>query len=102
MGIAYGVTTVGDEDSAVTIGAGYAYETGDGGGGAVVMVGGEHRIHRRLKFITENYLWKGGSGLVSGGVRFIGDRLSADLGLVVPITDDGFFAFPIVNFVWAF
>jgi len=66
------------------------------------MVGGERRLSRRLKFVTENYVWEGPSGIISGGVRFIGDRLSADVGLAVPIVDDGFFAFPVVNFVWAF
>ena len=102
VGIAYGVTTIGHEDSAMTIGAGYGYETSGGGGAAVVMVGGERRVSRRLKVVTENYVWEGPSGILSGGVRFIGDRLSADLGLVVPLSDDGFFAFPIVNFVWSF
>jgi len=102
VGIAYGVATIGHDDSAATIGAGYAYETGDGGGSAVVMIGGEHRISRRVKFVTENYVWEGPTGILSAGVRFIGDRLSADLGLVVPVASDEFFAFPIVNFVWSF
>lgn len=41
-------------------------------------------------------------GLASCGVRFIGDRLSADLGLVVPMATDGVIAFPVVDFVWRF
>ena len=102
VGIAYGVTTIGHEDDAVTIGAGYGYETSGGGGSVVVMVGGEHRVSRRLKLVTENYVWEGASGILSGGVRFIGDRLSADLGLVMPVGDDGFFAFPVVSFAWSF
>lgn len=101
VGIAYGVTTLGDDDSAATIGVGYAYETTDGAGAAIVMVGGERRVSRRLKFITENYWWAGGPVVVSGGVRFIGDRLSADVGLVAPLTDEQIVV-PVVNFVWAF
>jgi len=102
VGIAYGVTTFGRDDAAVTVGAGYAYQAGGKGGGAVITVAGEQRVHRRLKLITENYFWEGGSGLASGGVRFIGDRLSADVGIVVPFGGEGFVAFPVVNFVWVF
>jgi hypothetical protein len=100
-GIAYGVTTVGSDDSAVTIGFGRAY-SGDGGRG-ILMIGGEHRQSRRIKWITENWFWRGEArGFVSGGVRFLGERLSADLSLVVPLVDDAAVAFPIVSFAWHF
>lgn len=102
LGIAYGVTTIGHEDSALTVGAGYGYASSSSGGSLVVMVGGERRLSRHLKFVTENYVWEGPAGILSGGIRFIGDRLSADLGLAAPVGGDGFFAFPTVNFVWAF
>lgn len=107
FGIAYGVATIGNGDSAATFGVGYAYarDAGDdhGDGRAVVaMVGGERRVSRRVKFMTENYVWEGGGGLLSAGVRFLGERLSADLGLVVPLNAEEFVAFPVVNFVWVF
>lgn len=36
-----------------------------------------------------------------GGFRLFGERLSADLALMVPVGTDGeTFAFPLVNFVW--
>lgn len=106
FGIAYGVATIGAGDSAATIGVGYAYARDDGddhgdGRAIVAMVGGERRVSRRVKFMTENYMWDGG-GLLSGGVRFLGERLSADVGLVVPLNAEKFFAFPVVNFVWVF
>ena len=99
-GIGYGVGTFGSADNAVTIGAGLAYSGDDRGG--IVMIGGERRVARNLKLITENYLWKGGNGFVSGGVRFIGERLSADLALAVPVGLDDVIAFPVVNFVYVF
>jgi hypothetical protein len=99
-GIAYGVGTFGTSDNAVTVGAGLAY-SGDSRGG-IVMVGGERRVHRSLKLITENYVWETGDGILSGGVRFIGERLSADLALAVPIGAGDLFAFPVVNFVYVF
>jgi hypothetical protein len=99
-GIGYGVTTFGSSDNAVTAGAGVAYAGEDRGG--LVMIGGERRVRSNLKLITENYMWKGGNGFVSGGVRFIGERLSADLALAVPVGMGDMVAFPVVNFVYVF
>jgi hypothetical protein len=100
-GIAYGVGTFGTSDNAFTIGAGMAYTEDDRNG--VVMIGGESRARSNIKFITENYVFRGGAGVFSGGVRFIGERLSADVGLAVPWgVDDFFVAFPVVNFVYVF
>ena len=103
LGIAYGVVTQGHADSALTMGLGYAYERsyGESNGAGVAMVGGEHRVRRGIKVITENYFFSEG-GLVSLGVRLMGERLSADLGLVAPLGVDEIFVFPIVNFVWSF
>jgi hypothetical protein len=99
-GIAYGVGTFGSSDNAVTAGVGMAY-SGDSRGG-LVMLGGERRVHRNFKLITENYLWKGGDGILSGGVRFLGERLSADLALAFPLGAGDLYAFPVVNFVYVF
>ena len=99
-GIAYGVSTFGNSDNALTVGAGLAY-TDDHRGG-VVMVGGEGRVRNNLKLITENYVWEGGNGILSGGVRFLGERLSADLALAIPIGFDDLVAFPVVNFMYVF
>jgi hypothetical protein len=100
-GVAYAVGTSGSARGSVTIGGGLAYGN-DGGRAGVVMVGGERQVRRNLKVMTENYIWKGGNGLVSAGVRFFGERLSADLAVGFPLGADEFFAFPIVNFVYQF
>ena len=101
-GVGYVVGSRGGDDKSLTIGAGLAYGTNGGGRSGLVMLGGEARVRRNLKLITENYLWKDGNGVASAGVRFFGDRLSADLALGFPIGSDEFFAFPIVNFVYVF
>lgn len=75
--------------------------TADGLGGPVVMVGGEAPARRNIKWITENYAWKG-TVVTSGGVRFFGERLAADLVIAVAVFDEGTFAFPVVNFVYRF
>ena len=100
-GIAYGVVTTGRPDASLTAGAGLGYSS-DGGHGAVVMIGGERQASRHVTFVTENYIWKGGNGVLSGGIRFFGDRLSADLGLAVPLGVGEIYAFPVVNFVYMF
>jgi hypothetical protein len=109
IGIAYGVVTQGTADSAVTVGAGYSYARwddddfgdDDNAGSAVLMVGGEHRVTKRLKLVTENYVFKGG-GFVSGGLRLFGEKLSADFGLVLPLFDDARVLIPMINIVRKF
>jgi hypothetical protein len=101
IGIAYAVGTRGRPDAATTAGIGYAY-TDDGDGRVIVMVGGERRVRNNLKLISENYMWQGGQGVLSGGVRLIGDRFATDIALVAPIGMDYLIVFPVVNFVYVF
>jgi hypothetical protein len=103
FGIAYVVGTRGTADSAVTGGVGYAYDRSYNtqNGAPVVMIGGEHRVTRGLKILTENYIFNGG-GILTGGVRWLGERFSADLALVVPTDGGSAVAFPLVNVVYSF
>jgi hypothetical protein len=100
-GIGYVVATHGTQRGSFTTGAGMAYDV-DGGRAPVVMIGGEEQVRPGLKLITENYVWKGGHGVVMAGVRFFGDRLSADVALGVPVGLGETFAFPVINFVYNF
>jgi hypothetical protein len=102
-GVAYGVMTRGNTLGSVTGGAGMAYATA-GGRTWVVMVGGERTMHRHIRFVTENHFWGGadaGRGVLSAGVRFFGEKLAADLAVIVPLVEDTF-AFPMLNFVYVF
>jgi hypothetical protein len=65
------------------------------------MIGGEYRSSRRIKWITENWVRRGGDGFLSGGLRFIGERLSADVSLVAPLAEETF-VMPVVSFAWHF
>lgn len=106
-GILYGVGTYGSRDHAITLGAGWFYAQGDGFAGTsdepVLLLGGERRISRRVKLVTENWLSvnPGVNGVVSGGFRFIGERLSADLGFAGALDGGGCCA-PLINFSWGF
>lgn len=100
-GIAYGVVTTGTASASLTAGVGMAYtDTGDRA--AVVMVGGDRQVRRNMKFVTENYVWKSGHGVVSAGVRFFGERLSADLAFTAPVGYEVRAVLPVVNFVYLF
>ena len=103
-GVAYGVGTFGSEDNAVTVGAGLPFASRDGAADKfVVMVGGETRVSRRMKLLTENWAMPGEEGvLLTAGIRLMGERWTTDLGLAAPATGDGFFYFPIVSFAYAF
>jgi hypothetical protein len=106
VGVAYGVATWGSSDNAVTVGAGWGFAlTSDGSAIAdepVLMVGFEKRTSRGLKLISENY-YASGVALLSGGVRFLGERFSADIGLGGAFSsDDSFFGLPILNVAWRF
>jgi hypothetical protein len=107
-GMLYGVGTFGGEDRALTVAAAVPFITdgdeGDVGEDPIIMLGGESRVSRRIKLMTENYFMIGQDGAVlSGGVRILGDRLTADFGIGGGIGDGaGECCLPLVNFVYTF
>jgi hypothetical protein len=101
-GILYGVGTFGDMDNALHAGAGVAFETGEGFGSVPLMVGGEMRVSRRNKLITENWFLPGDGAALSGGVRMMGDRWTTDLGLAAFVGDGDVPYLPVVSFSYNF
>ena len=99
-GIAYSVATFGGEHASVTGGLGLGFADGELADSPAVMVGGDVRVSRRLGLVTENYYFAGLSdeALLSAGLRFFGEKLSVDFGLV-HVTDSGTLAIPFVGFV---
>ncbi len=100
VGIAYGVGSFGPPDASFSTGIGWGFVGGDFSAKPVVMLGGEYRLSRSLKLLTENLVVPGEGLVYSAGVRFFGERLSADAGLA-GITEGGC-CLPIVNFVYSF
>jgi hypothetical protein len=105
FGVLYGVGTYGSRDASVTLGAGFPFiATSDGSdiaGHPVLQAGGELRVGVHTKLITESYFLPGESdGIVSGGVRLFGERLSVDAGVATTTSGDGLL--PVVNFVYSF
>jgi hypothetical protein len=85
VGLFYGVSTIGGPDRSASIGLGYGYH---GANGLVVMAGAEARTSRRVKWMTENWFTPDGKGVFGGGFRLLGERFSADVGLMLVVDRD--------------
>lgn len=82
FGIGYGVATFGGENANATLGGGVSYSRGVvASSSPLLLAGGMVRTSKSVALVSENYLLlgTGTSVLASGGVRFIGERLSVDL-----------------------
>ena len=103
-GIAFGVGTFGSEDRAISAGLGYFYSGDDVVNEPAFMLGAESRVSRRMKLITENYILPDAVGvLFSGGVRIIGDRFSAEIGVFgAGVDGEANCCLPLVNFNYTF
>lgn len=104
VGVAYGVATFGNTERALSAGIGYFYSGDEVLNEPAFMLGGETRVSRRIKLITENYILPDAVGVVlSGGVRIIGDRFNTEVGALGAIADgDGGCCVPLINFSYSF
>ena len=101
FGVLYAVGTAGSPDASVTFGTGLAYAGGEFADRPVAMLGAETRLSRRIAFVTENYVIPNEdvSSVISYGLRFFGEKLSADLAFwLAPGEDIRFPGIPYVAF----
>lgn len=104
-GIIYGVGTYGTEEAALTFGIGYGFSGGEFADKPIFALGGEYRISKSIKLITENWIIPDSEvQLLSVGIRFFGRSLAADFGLIYPAGGDteGFPFLPWVGFAYNF
>lgn len=108
-GIAYGNVTLGNSEQNATLGLGWAFANEEFASSPILNFNYMTRVGRKVGLVTENWLLIGNSrqsavGLLSGGVRFFGERTSIDLALWVPAAAglDTFIAIPYVDFVLKF
>ena len=100
-GMFYAAATNGAPDASLTYGAGWAYGEGRIRGDAMLLLGGTRRISRRVALMSENYIFTGSAGgyvLPMYGMRFVGDRLTTDLGFINQFGRDARPLFP--GFPW--
>lgn len=106
-GTFYGLITIGNDASAVTLGAYGFYVTdfddfSDIGNGTALLAGLEKQISDRFKLVSENYLLiplgEDADGMAFGtlsGVRFFGDKLAADIAVAFGASGGEFATVPI-------
>jgi hypothetical protein len=102
-GLLYGVGTTGNRDSNLSLGLGWGYAGRELATRPVVMIGGQGRVARRISLISENWFLPvdgGTEGVLSYGLRFLGESLSVDLAFLSPFGAG--FAVPWVGFAFRF
>lgn len=105
IGIAYSVATYGTDRAALTCGLGWGFAEGEIANEPIILLGGELHASNSIKFMTENWIPPNSDVvLCSFGIRFFGDQLAADLGLLTPLggETEGFPFMPWVGFVYNF
>jgi hypothetical protein len=103
-GLLYGTLTLGTEDLNLGVSAGppFALSGSDGQlGDVLVSISGTWRVARSIALVSENWIVpvEGETeAVVSGAVRFIGDRLGVDAGLL--FVQGAGFPLPWLDFTW--
>ncbi len=100
LNIVYTVGTVSFDKGAITAGVGYETESVK----PIFLIGGELRISRYAKLITENWFIADSEfNFASLGIRFLGEHLAADFAFVVPLlSDDDVYFMPWLGFAYNF
>lgn len=103
-GIVYGVATYGTEKATLTLGMGFGFSGEDFTDKPIIVVGGELRVSKSIKLLSENWLVLSGDvSLFSLGMRFFGESLAADFGLFFSSEmSEGFPFLPWLGFAYNF
>ncbi len=105
VGAGYGALTVGDEDAAVTVVAGYAFTNGERSEEPGFVFGGEQRLGAGTKGLIEAWKLPGVTEVpVIFGLRLFSRTITVDFGLfrVLGTDTSGFPFIPWVDFVVSF
>lgn len=81
LGIGYGSATLGDEDTNISLGAGWGFVGSQWSEKPIITLSGLKRVSRRFALVTENWLIPDYT-VFSYGVRFMTEKSSIDVGFV--------------------
>ena len=97
MGIGYVIGTVGGRNRSLSLGLGAVKEFGGGDATPILMLGGSATVARHVALVGESWVRLGETfetreQALGLGVRFFGEKLSADVGIVLlsDVWDEGF------------
>jgi len=107
LGIAYASATYGNTNNNITAGAGWGYVGNDWANKPTFTLSGMTRLSRRFGLVTENWFVPTPDyyAIFTYGVRFIGEKIAVDIGLVnsKDIAKDFAIGFPaFIDFVYKF
>ena len=103
-GILYGVGTFGGPEG-LTAGLGWGFVDDEIANKPAIVLGGKRRWTRRLAVVAESWLFPNfyDEPMVIYGIRFLGLRMTADVGMIaMPSEDIVFPGFPYFDFVFNF
>ena len=104
MGILYSVGTFDFDQNSATMGIGMPLSTTEGiSEYPIILAGGEIRVGRSLKIITENWFSSPlDGGMLSLGIRFFGANLAVDFAFIYPLSGmtTGFPFIPWIGFAY--
>lgn len=99
LNIFYSVGTASFKKGAITLGVGLETNSND----PIFLIGGELRISRYTKIITENwFIADSDFNFASLGLRFLGENLAADFAFVIPLGSDDIVFIPWIGFAYNF
>lgn len=103
LGVVYSVATIGSSTGGVTTGIGYGFEEDEWADSPMILIGGEIQVSDIAKLLTENWIFTSEDDFVmfSGGIRFFGESLAVDFGLITwneLLSDGGFPFVPWIDF----
>jgi hypothetical protein len=99
------IGTYGTQEAALTGGLGWGFSGSDFTNSPVFILGGELRLSNSIKLISENWFPPNSDvQLLMFGIRFFGDQIAGDLGLLYPAGADisGFPFLPWIGFTYNF
>lgn len=108
FGLLYAVGTIGGSTAWLTGGAAFGFADGEISENPAILLGGELQLSNSVKLMSENYVFINVEDglLLSGGVRFFGERIAVDLALMtfpaLVTAVDGFAFLPWLGFAYNF
>jgi len=101
--LGYGVFTLGESETNLSIGAGYGLLEGELSDYPAIMISGTHRITKSIALLSENYVIPNSFYFGIHGIRILSKKNSFDIGaIVIPEIGNEIPALPYVGYVRVF
>lgn len=107
FGTIYGVTTIGDYPFYLSAILGTGFTEGNFIEGKVIVIGLQYQVSHKVSLLTENWFFtEDPYPIISYGLRFFGDNLSADFGFFAKTNwlkeEESFYFYPWIGFTYNF